>query len=95
MVKDKKVGLAWKQYNSSDEKQRFYNERDVYELLSISNSTLFLQFFGSQDAVDDSHKWIICLELATRGSVALYLQANTLGWTELCAMLGRSYRELT
>ena len=90
-------GLIWKQYKGSN-KQRFFNERDVYEILKQSSSTdvkeepsLFLNYFGSHESSTDdtnnSHQWIICLELASKGSLASYLKPNTLSWAQTCAML--------
>ena len=87
-------GLIWKQYKGSH-KQRFFNERDVYEILKQTSSTdetepsLFLNYFGSHESSTDvdSHQWIICLELASKGSLASYLKSNTLSWTQNCAML--------
>ena len=82
VAREKTCYMVWKQYK---DKQKFSNERDVYEKLVSADYSVFLQFFGSHGA-DDLHR-IICLEYAPQGSLASHLKTNTLSWSQLCAML--------
>jgi len=88
------TSLSVKVFNQS-QKQAFYNERDVYELVARSPDenikSAFLQYFGTRSNVrlhDGScHEFMIGLEHNSRGFLSDYLAKSTVTWPELCRVL--------